>query len=150
MLRLGTLPLGSIPRIVAPLSERDLRGPTDGVRRHADVAELRIDRFARHEPAHVAQLCRAARRLALPLIATVRAAEEGGDATLDDAQRTALFDAVWDLVDAVDIEGRARICRSVVDAAHRRGKLAIVSYHDFATTPSDSALAALCDAALAA
>ena len=76
MLRLGTLPLGSIPRIVAPLSERDLRGPTDGVRRHADVAELRIDRFARHELAHVAQLCRAARRLALPLIATVRAARQ--------------------------------------------------------------------------
>ena len=148
MLHLGTLPLGSIPRIVAPLSERDLRGPTDGVRRHADVAELRIDRFARHEPAHVAQLCRAARTLALPLIATVRAAEEGGEATLDDAQRTALFDAVWDLVDAVDIEGRARICRSVVDGAHRRGKLAIVSYHDFAATPSDPELAALCDAAV--
>jgi 3-dehydroquinate dehydratase-1 len=147
MLRLGTLPLGSIPRIVAPLSERELRGPTEDVRRYADVAELRIDRFERHDRAHVEALCRTARALDRPVIATIRAANEGGAVALDDAQRTALFQAVWSLVDAVDIELRARICRSVIDDAHRHGKTAIVSHHDFAATPSDAELAALCDAA---
>jgi 3-dehydroquinate dehydratase-1 len=148
MLRLGALALGPIPRIVAPLSERDLRGAADGVRRYADAVELRIDRFERHELAHVEQVCRAAGALGLPRIATVRAADEGGAVALADAQRQAILDAVSGAVDAVDIELRAPICRSVVDGAHRRGKLAIVSYHDFTATPSDPELAALCDAAV--
>jgi len=147
MLRLGALTLGPIPRIVAPLSELDLHGAADAVRRYADAIELRIDRFERHEPAYVEQVCRAAGALGLPRIATVRAADEGGAVALADAQRLAIFDAVSAAVDAVDIELRAPICRTVVDGARRRGKLAIVSLHDFAATPSDTELGAHIDAA---
>lgn len=147
MRKLGTLELGPIPRIAAPLLDTEVRSHRDTVRRYADIAELRIDRFSRHDPAYAAEVCRAARALGLPLIATVRAAGEGGATTLSEALRLALFEAVCPLVDAVDIELRTSICAPVVDLAERHHKLAIVSHHDFTATPSDGDLAALFDAA---
>jgi 3-dehydroquinate dehydratase-1 len=147
MLKLGRLELGPVPRIAVPLTDADLRTHAAAVRRHADIAELRIDQFARHDPAYVADVCRAARDLGLPLIATVRAAGEGGATALDDARRLELFEAVAPLVDAVDIELRASICDRVVDLADANDRLAIVSHHDFRQTPPDADLAALFDAA---
>lgn len=144
---LGPLQLGSVPRIAVPLTDVDLPAHADAVRRHADIAELRIDRFTRHDPAFAVAVCGRARALGLPLIATVRAADEGGAAALSDRQRLALFEAVSPLVEALDIELRAPICSPVVEHAKRTGKLAIVSHHDFTATPSDAELAALLDAA---
>jgi 3-dehydroquinate dehydratase-1 len=150
MLTLDTLTLGPVPRIAAPMTDVDVETHRDMVRRYADIAELRIDQFARHDPAYVAGVCGAARALGLPLIATVRAVAEGGAAALDDAQRVALFEAVMPLVAAIDIELRASLCEPIVDLAHDSGKLAIVSHHDFAALPSDADLAALYDAAVLA
>ena len=147
MLTIGALELGRMPRIAAPLADADVRVHADSVQRYADIAELRIDRFARHDPGYAAEVCRAAASLRVPLIATVRASDQGGAAALSDAQRLALFEAVLPLVDAVDVELRAAICDRVVDLAERGGKLAIVSHHDFTTTPPDADLAALFDAA---
>lgn len=147
MLRVGTLELGSVPRIAAALTDADVHAHADAVRRFADIAELRIDQFARRDPAHVVEMCRAAGALGLPIIATVRAANEGGGTALDDAQRLALFEAVAPLVAALDIELRAPICDRVVALAQQHGRLAIVSHHDFAATPADADLAALFDAA---
>lgn len=144
---IGTLPLGPIPRIAAPVTDRDLRTDDALVRRYADIVELRIDRFERHDPAYVADVCRAARALQRPLIATVRAAAEGGDADLSDAERLAAFTAALPLVEAVDVELHAAICAPVVELAARQGKLAIVSQHDFAGTPSDAELTSFFDAA---
>src|SRR5262247_1788175 len=104
MLTLGTLTLGPVPRIAAPMTDTDVRTRRDVVRRYADISELRIDQFARHDAAYVLDVCRAARELGLPLIATVRAVDEGGALALDDAKRLELFKAVVPLVAAVDIE----------------------------------------------
>jgi 3-dehydroquinate dehydratase-1 len=150
MITLGTLELGPLPRIAAPMTEADVHAHADMVRRYADVAELRIDQFARHDPTYAVEVCRAARALGVPLIATVRALDEGGAVALTDAQRLALFEAVTPSVAALDIELRAAICESVVDLGHRHGKVVIVSHHDFAATPSDADLAALFDAAVLA
>lgn len=147
MPNLGSLALGLVPRIAASLADADVHAHADAVRRHADIGELRIDRFTRHDPTYAVEVCRAARTLRLPLIATVRAADQGGAATLSDGQRLALFEAVVPLVDAVDIEVRAAICEPVVTLAARSGKMAIVSHHDFTATPPDADLAALFDAA---
>jgi 3-dehydroquinate dehydratase-1 len=147
MLTLGTLRLGAVPRIAAPVTDGDVRAHADAVRRYADLVELRIDQFARHDPAYVGAVCRDAGALGLPLIATIRSVDEGGGTRLDDVQRLALFEAVLPSVAAVDIELRAPIRAQVVELAHRTGKRAIVSYHDFAATPIDTDLAALFQAA---
>lgn len=148
MITLGALRLGAVPRIAAPLTDDDVRAPGDEVRRYADIVELRIDQFAQHDPAHVGALCRDAGALGLPLIATIRSVDEGGGTHLDDAQRLALFEAVLPTVAAVDIELRAAIREPVVELAHRAGKRAIVSYHNFTATPIDTDLAAIFDAAV--
>jgi 3-dehydroquinate dehydratase I len=147
MLKLGPLELGTVPRIAVPLTDADVQTHADAVRRYADAAELRIDRFGRHDTAHVAEVCRAARGLGLPLIATVRAAAEGGAVELSDDERLALFAAALPLADAVDVELRAPIRDRVVALALGRRALAIVSQHDFAQTPPDADLTAICDAA---
>jgi 3-dehydroquinate dehydratase-1 len=134
-----------VARIAAPLSDTDLRAQTQVVRRYADIVELRIDRFARHEPSYVADVCRAARDLGLPLIATVRAASQGGAVDLSDAQRLAAFEAALPLVDAVDLELRSALCAPLLARAAHGERLAIVSHHDFSATPSDADLAALFD-----
>lgn len=150
MLKLAALELGAVPRIAVPLTDAEVHTHADAVRRYADIVELRIDRFTRRDPAHVAAVCRAARALERPLIATVRAAAEGGAVTLSDDQRSALFAAAMPLVDAVDIELDATIRDRIVALARSSGAVAIVSHHDVARTPSETELAARFDAAVLA
>ena len=143
MIRIGTVELGRIPRLVAVLAG----GPPDAGAGLADVVELRIDMLARHDEGSVAESCRAARSAGLPLIATIRSADEGGAARLDDERRGALFAAVLPHVDAVDVELHAVIRDRIVDLAHDAGKPAIVSFHDFERTPIDDDLVAILEAA---
>ena len=147
MLKIGALELGSSPRIAVPMSDAGEPVQAEALRRYADVIELRIDRFRSHDPAHVADVCRRTRALGHPLIATVRAADEGGDGALSDDQRLGLFAAALPLVDAVDVELRAPIRDRVVALARGRGALVIASHHDFTRTPSAAELDHICDAA---
>lgn len=145
-LRLGSLVLGSVPRIAVPISDADVQAASERLRL-ADIGELRIDQFAAHTPDAVVGVVEQARRLGLPLIATVRAADEGGAARLDDDHRWALFEAVAPLVDGLDVELHAAIRDRVIALAKRHQKLAIVSHHDFAGTPIASDLSALASTA---
>ena len=86
MAALGTLELGLVPRIIVPLSDVDLESGGLRATDLADAIELRIDRFERHDTDYVRRVCKRARDLGLPLLATVRAADEGGAATLMDGQ----------------------------------------------------------------
>jgi 3-dehydroquinate dehydratase-1 len=140
MLRLGDLALGTAPHIAVAITEAALDDP--GWSSLADAIELRIDQFVRRDPGHVTAACRAARALGKPLLATVRAADEGGTGGLDDAARLSLYRAVTQHVDAVDIELRSPLCDEVVELARQLDRLAIVSYHDFDHTPDDATLLA--------
>jgi len=140
MLRIRDLELGTVPRVAAVFSDAELRAHAPLARAFADLIELRVDRFARHDPAHVAEVCREARGPGLPVIATVRAAAEGGEADLDDARRLALFESLLAEADAFDVELRSKICPPVLAAARAAGKPVIASYHDFAATPRDGDL----------
>ncbi len=150
MKNIGGLSLGDVPRIAVPLTDSDVEVHADLVRRYADLAELRIDRFARHDVASTMTVCTAARAFGHPLIATIRSAAEGGAVELPDTQRLALFEAVTPHVDGVDIELRSSIRGAVVAAAHRHGKVAIISHHDFAGTAAKAELAGVAADALAA
>lgn len=150
MVRIGHIELGAIPRVAVALSDTDVRDDAKRVAPLVDVFELRIDRFARHQPDYVAQVVGVARGLSVPLLATVRDPREGGEASLSDAERLALFRVITPWVDAVDIELDAAIRPDVVALCQQAGKPVVVSMHDFAATPPQEALISAVRAAKAA
>lgn len=147
MVKLGRIELGTIPRIAVPLSDVEVRQQAARAKELADIFELRIDQFQRHDPEYVVAVCREAMAQNVPLIATVRSADEGGKTRLSDAQRLAIFKAVTPLVNAVDIEFHTPIRDEVIIQAHVQRRLAIVSHHDFKKTPLDRDLGAIIDIA---
>lgn len=111
-----------------------------------DVAELRIDQFSRSDTDHV--LAQVERFDGLPVLATVRAAHEGGDWSGTEAARLALFRSVIPTVDAIDVElSSSEIIGDVIAHAKRHDKVVIVSYHEFRLTPELAALEAVIDEA---
>lgn len=104
-----------------------------------DIIELRIDQFASQDVAHVQDQIK--RYDGFALLATIRAAHEGGAWSGDDAERLALYQAIIESVDAVDVElSSEAIVGDVLQAARQAGKLTIASYHNFDATPDRSAL----------
>jgi 3-dehydroquinate dehydratase-1 len=150
MVAIGSVELGARPRIVVPLLDTEIRTDTAHAKELADIFELRIDLFQRHEQSYTAQLCKAARVQKVPLIATVRSVEEGGGVTLDDDQRLGLFEAALPHVDALDIEHHAAIRDRVIEIGRDAGKRVLVSYHDFDRTPSERDLVGIVDEAKSA
>jgi 3-dehydroquinate dehydratase-1 len=150
MVSIGSVELGSRPRIVVPLVDAGARTDAAQAKALVDIFELRIDLFESHDAAAVARLCEGVRAEGVALIATVRSREEGGGAALGDDARLRLFEAVLPHVDALDIEHRAAIRDRVIALAHGAAKNVIVSHHDFHRTPSDRDLAAMADEARAA
>jgi 3-dehydroquinate dehydratase-1 len=138
MLRLGDLELGTMPRIIAAVTDRDLADTAWAAR--SDAIELRVDQCRDLDTAAVAATCDALRRLGRPLLATVRCNSEGGSGDLADAQRRALYEAVVERADGLDVELRSPLCDEVVALARRHGRLAIVSAHVFDATPPDREL----------
>src|SRR6187549_3669305 len=102
MLRLGALELGTMPRIVAAVTDRDL--VDTGWAALADAIELRVDQCRDLTPAAAEAACTAARKTGKPVIATVRWSAEGGSGALTDPQRLALYEALAPHADALDVE----------------------------------------------
>jgi 3-dehydroquinate dehydratase-1 len=121
-LGIGPLVLGAAPCIAVPFGAAPAAGGIAALRaRGLDLAELRIDHFARQDAAHVrAELGRYA---GVPTLATIRIAAEGGGWAGSEAERAKLFLSLLDAADAVDVE------------------LVMASHHDFAATPAPAALA---------
>ena len=104
------------------------------------IAELRVDLFARRDPAYVA--AQMGRLKGLPRLATARMAEEGGGWTGDEAERIAVYETILPLVDGIDVELRAKgALDRLAPQAHAQGKLLVVSHHDFEATPPYEVLA---------
>lgn len=99
-----------------------------------DWLELRVDNFF---PSGVANLRRAAPRLRIPRIVTVRHASEGGTAQgMTARQRRALYGEFMEVAGLVDIELRqAGPMAAVIAQARAAGVGVILSHHDFHRTP---------------
>lgn len=140
-LRIGPLALGDVARVAVPFDDGVTEAALAALRaRGLDVAELRIDHFAARDPAAVRRVL--ARCAGVPTLATIRIAAEGGGWQAGEAERTRLFLALLDAVDAVDVELAAgEVLREVLPAARARGRLVIASHHDFAATPAPPVLA---------
>ncbi|NMR19470.1 type I 3-dehydroquinate dehydratase [Cellulomonas fimi] len=137
------------PRIIVPLTAADAAGldaevaaALDG---GADLVEWRVDHFtSRGDVDAVAAQCRAlADRLgAVPLLATVRTAAEGGATVVTDDEYLTLVRALCERGAArlVDVEYRQRAAATAIDLAHANGVLVVASNHDFEATPAEDDL----------
>ena len=100
---------------------------------HFDLCELRIDLLCRLS----ADLDVLVRKVSGPKILTVRDPNEGGANAISEVARLELFERWLPLCDLVDVELR-NLSRfsGLVQQAESAGKGVIVSFHDFAQTPS--------------
>ena len=104
-----------------------------------DWIEFRIDRFSSADQKRVLE--ERARYADLPVLATLRTQQEGGEWAGSEKERLALFEAVLPDVEAADIElSSEEIREGVLEVAREFGKTTIVSFHDFEATPEFPAL----------
>ena len=102
-----------------------------------DLLEVRVDHFV----TDLAPLRRALPRLKAPLIITVRHPGEGGSALLSTSERAALYRDFLPAAACIDIELRSMLAlRDIWEEAPSRGIQRILSWHDFKSTPSLTAL----------
>lgn len=113
-----------------------------------DAAEIRLDMAGAWTPDRAAELLGAFARCGVPLIATARSELEGGKWRGDEDTRRDVLLRALDFADAADIElSSGEIAREIASAARTRGKVAIVSRHNFSGMDSQGQMgAALKDA----
>lgn len=147
--RIGNLVIGEgMPKICVPVVGKNvdemLRQAGRIMRTPADLVEWRADYFRRVE--EKSAVLSAARKLAArlegkPVLFTFRTSAEGGERELAPEKYLRLYENVIrsGCVDAVDIEYSLErsVTRRLIDLARRHGVAVILSYHDFAATPSE-------------
>jgi len=109
----------------------------------ADMLELRIDSMggSKNSEQDIVDLVRKIRKNSvLPIIGTIRSPQEQElYPTLfqfPNERRLKIFQEILDYIDFVDIEVSSNsINKTVIQQAHNKDKLAILSYHNFRTTP---------------
>ena len=132
----GTLTIGGVPCVVGALSSLDVTSVAGFA---GDLVEVRLDKTSR--PADWLERCQAIEAAGKPVLLTARLRSEGGEWAEDDSRRLATYQAAVNGLAAVDIELSSRHCQTVAAEATARGKICIVSCHDFLKTPP---LAELC------
>ena len=133
--RFGNSVLGGISRIVGTVSQADtLAQLAVGANRDCDIVEVRLDLISPTTQQWV-EHAQAIEAHGLPVIVTIRLAEEGGQWNQADETRIPLFETALRHLTAVDIELRSPILEQVSVLASRHQRALIVSYHDFQTTP---------------
>ncbi len=138
MVRLGKLKIGESPLLIGVVISQKTIPPK--IKEVADILELRIDKFKERKTEKIKEFIGRTRRLNLPLIATVRRKEEGGNPGLKEEERLFLFNEIIPLVEGIDIELKAEIREEVSTIARENKKTLIISYHNLSFTPSEEEL----------
>lgn len=99
-----------------------------------DVAEIRWDMIGTNR-AGVLSSCKLIEKCGVPVLLTIRSADEGGAWEGEESRRLALYKKALPHVSAVDVEISSSIFRQVVKAAHKAGKIVVGSFHDFECMP---------------
>jgi len=134
--RFGNIMLGALPRVVGTVSQADtLAQLAAAANCDCDIVEIRLDLIGPDTPRWM-EHARAIESYGLPVIVTIRLAEEGGQWKQADETRIPLFDTALHQLTAADIELRSPILEQVSALANRHQRALIVSYHDFQKTPS--------------
>lgn len=151
MIELGSLELQpGRPAVAVSFTDADSAFDIEEARQAGvAIAELRIDLFADQTPEAVIETAKRLR--GLPLLATIRIAEEGGGWRRGEEARLALFKAILPYVDGIDVELQATATLAALqEPIFLNGKILIVSHHDFAATPTSAELADIARRAVAA
>ncbi len=145
--RIGAGPPAIIVPLTAATADALVAQAADAVAAAPDVVEWRVDLLG--GVADPRTVVAAGRRLVaalggIPLLVTVRTADEGGHATVTAGAYVALYRAVLaaGLADLVDVEVMrdADAVRTLVGLAHDAGVVVVGSSHDFAGTPPQAEL----------
>jgi 3-dehydroquinate dehydratase I len=133
--RFGNTMIGDGPRVVGSVSQPDtLAQLAAGANHDCDIVEIRIDLIGSGTP-HWVEHAQAIEAQGLPVIITIRLAEEGGQWKQADEMRLPLFETALRQLPAVDIELCSPILQQVSALASRYQRALIVSHHDFQKTP---------------
>jgi len=122
------------PLICVPIFQKNrekvLKVANEAIKLGADLLELRIDFLLDPDPQKVIHLLE---EINFPLIATNRMREEGGYFRGSESERTDILLETAQYVDFIDIELRTeeKYRSKVINAS----KSAIISYHNFQSTP---------------
>ena len=143
VLKIGDCVLGRRPAVVAAVRDGMPRADIEwAASAGVDIFELRLDLFSGMSPEHAE--AEAARFAGFPVLATIRAAREGGRWDGDEKARLDLYRRLLPLAHAVDVElSSTDIAGEVAAAARAAGRVVIGSFHDFSATPPDGELDAL-------
>jgi len=128
-----TLTLGSIPRVVGTLSSPEWQLALADGSYAPDIVEVRLDLMG--IPPRWMKRCRAIEFHGRPVLLTLRSASEGGKWDRGEKTRSHLLARALDSVSAVDIELNSEIADEVSRHTRQRGKICVVSFHDFNGTP---------------
>ena len=144
---------GGSPKICTPLVAGTLEEAVEGAARLAalgpDLIEVRLDYLVGLRAGQVSEVLRAVAAVSkgVPLLATVRRAQEGGAAAWDEAERVAMLRSAIgsETLAALDVELRTTpgVREALLTEARQAGVSTIVSYHDWERTPPPAELEAL-------
>jgi len=133
--RFGNLVLGLAPKVVGTvLQAGTLAKLAACTERPCDIVEVRLDLLGTGDN-HWLEHAQAIEAHGVPVIATLRLANEGGQWTRPDVERLPIFETALTHLAAVDIEFRSPLLEKVSAFAANHQKALIISYHDFERTP---------------
>lgn len=138
---IGTVCIGAQPRVVGTTVTRAALAELASGERlpECDIVEIRLDLIAPQAGDAWWRDVDALQQRGTPVLATDRAAFEGGQA-MGDTERRGVLERAQAHCACIDIESRSALCAELCDAAARQGKPIIVSYHDFEATPAADVL----------
>lgn len=150
----GECTIGGPTRIIAPIMGRTPQALADGIAaldaHPVDLVEWRIDPLISRldDPATAATAIEAAWEQAVsqapvPVLATIRTGDEGGETDVEDGDYARLVTLLARFADAVDVEIARTGAHALIAQSHEAGAAVVASSHDFDQTPTDDALAAL-------
>lgn len=150
MSKLDNFKTGQKPALVAVICGKNIeelgaRAKKDG----ADILELRLDKFKQLNLSLLQESLRVIKKLGLPLIATARHIDEGGEREIKEEERLCLLQSIFPYVDAVDIELRSpsTLLNEIVSQGQKLRKITIVSYHNLKKTPVEKELGEIAEKA---
>lgn len=140
---IGTLSLGDIPRVAGTISDSaTLSSPASTLAARCDLVEVRLDAVGTDTPDWL-RTCQNWEAAGLPVMVTVRLQAEGGKWHRADKDRERLLLSALDALSAIDVELNSDLSASLCEYAAQKNKTAIISYHNFALTPSLADLRAI-------
>ena len=131
--------IGEIPRVVGTLTTRaGLAAFAYEYRDACDIAEVRLDEIGVF-PGWM-EACQKIESTGRPAMLTLRSTKDGGNCDRSREDRRAILTQAVAYASIIDVEYNSDSPEKIRPAVHAAGKTLLVSYHDFAQTPSRQVL----------